>query len=57
MVGESATQWGEALNWGARGAALEWPTGLGQVTAFIHASLPPSVNRKEDYYFPLRAAV
>lgn len=54
MVGERAA-WcgGEALDWDAGG---EGPAGLGQVTAFIHTSLPPSVNRTENY-FSLRAAV
>lgn len=53
MVGERTTWWREALNWGAGGSAHEW-LGLGQITAFIHASLPLSANRKEDYYFSLR---
>lgn len=57
MVGEGATWWGEALNWDAGGAAVERPAGLGQVTAFICACLPLSVNGREGYYFSLRAAV
>lgn len=57
VVGESATCWGEALNWDAGGAAVERPTGLGQATAFIRASLLPSVNKRQNYYFSLRATV
>lgn len=61
MAGESASWWGEgeALNWDAIGAAVECPAAIGQLTAFIHGSLSPSVYRSEVYYLfiTLRAAV
>lgn len=44
VVGESAIQWEEALDWDA----VEWTAGLEQVTALICAFPTPSVNRRKD---------